>query len=318
MVSRPPEALPGKPIVSRLRDEEDRLNRSRQQARRRLLNKISKNLNMSAVSFFTSFRYPVMIEDTDADMIEDVLQHTDLSRGLCLILNSPGGLAIAAERIVHICRTYSNGRFCVLVPRRAKSAATMIALGATEIIMGETSELGPIGTQVFKIDQHGLLQQYSAYSIIKSYDDLMQKAEKTEGRPEPFLLQLDKFDAAEVEDLRAAEDLAKDIAVRWLKEDMMQNYDETDIERKIDIFLKPEETKAHSRPIFYDEVRKTDVNVSLIKVADPFWDTISELYQRTDQLVSNEACEVVEFTQHLFMLPAPSSPEGGADLSSSS
>lgn len=42
-------------------------------------------------------------------------------------------------------REYSKqGSFSVLTPYRAHSAATVISLGADEIIMTEKSELGPI------------------------------------------------------------------------------------------------------------------------------------------------------------------------------
>jgi len=51
------------------------------------------------VSLFTSFRYPVLMNDEDADLLEGLLQKLDLDSGLSLILNSPGGMALAAERV---------------------------------------------------------------------------------------------------------------------------------------------------------------------------------------------------------------------------
>ena len=56
---------------------------------------------------------------------------------LALIINSPGGLGTAAERIINICKTYSkNNEFYSIVPNRAKSAATMICFGSNKIYMG--------------------------------------------------------------------------------------------------------------------------------------------------------------------------------------
>ena len=52
---------------------------------------LDHELGRSVVSFFTSFRYPVMIENTDADMLEGILQKMDLSKGLALLISSPGG-----------------------------------------------------------------------------------------------------------------------------------------------------------------------------------------------------------------------------------
>lgn len=300
MVKRNPakaRAMPGAPFASRLTAEATT-------TRQALLKRLSKRLNMQFVSFFTSFRYPVLIETGDADMIEDVLQHTDLSKGLCLVLNSPGGDALAAERIVKVCRTYSSDNFSVLVPRRAKSAATMIALGSSKLWMGETSELGPIDTQVVRI-RDGAPQYYSAYSIIKSYDELMKRAENTEGNVAPFLQQLDEFDAAEIEELRKSLELARDIAVRWLSTGMMAEYTRKEISRRIQVFLNPERTKSHGRGIYVQETQQAGLRVELIPKTDQTWHLVSELFERTDGFVSTQASKVVESSQYNFAIGAP-------------
>lgn len=88
------------------------------------------------VSFFTSFTFPVLLNDQDADMLEEVLQNSDMKdRQLMLLLNSPGGDALVAERIITICRNYGKNDFSVIVPKMAKSAGTMVCLGAKEIGM---------------------------------------------------------------------------------------------------------------------------------------------------------------------------------------
>lgn len=273
--------------------------------RQELLRKIGDEIGCTAVAFFTSFRYRVMIEEGDADMLEEVLQVTDLSNGLCLILDSPGGDALAAERIVRICREYSAGKFEVMVPRRAKSAATMLAFGANRIYMTPTSTLGPIGTQVLRKEADGTFEQYSAHAIIKSYDDLMEKAINTEGHLEPYLQQLSRYNAVEIEELRTAEALATDIAVRWLKEGMLSNMSRDKIRKKISIFSRPEATKAHGREIHYAEARKSGLKIELIPHNKPLWRFLAELYTRADYYVSSDYCKLVESPDHHFALPRP-------------
>lgn len=293
--------IPGPPVTSRLAEERDLPAKQR----RRLLAKIGRELGMTAVSYFTSFRYPVMIEQGDADMLEDVLQHADLSSGLCLIVNSPGGDALAAERIVRICRTYSREKFAVLVPRRAKSAATMIALGAGKIWMTDTSELGPIGTQRIFFDEEGNISQMSAHAIIKTYDDLMEKAAGEEGHVEPYLIQLQRYDAAEVEELRANERLAKDIAIRWLQEGMMKGVRRNAVGRRISLFIDPGRTHVHGRGIFYDEATRAGLDIELIETGSSLYQAVVELCQRTEQLVSGQASKAVESIGYHFFMPAP-------------
>jgi ClpP class serine protease len=48
-------------------------------------------------------------------------------------------------------------RLVVVVPDQAKSAATLIALGADEILMGPASDLGPIDPQIELPSRPGFL-----------------------------------------------------------------------------------------------------------------------------------------------------------------
>lgn len=67
-------------------------------------------------------------------------------RELDLILHSPGGSAEAADALMSYLRTRFD-HIRVVVPLAAMSAATMMALAADEIVMGEHSQLGPIDPQ---------------------------------------------------------------------------------------------------------------------------------------------------------------------------
>jgi hypothetical protein len=48
------------------------------------------------VTFFTSFNHFVDIDNDDCDMLQSVLQHIDVSKGLALMISSPGGDGLAA------------------------------------------------------------------------------------------------------------------------------------------------------------------------------------------------------------------------------
>lgn len=246
-----------------------------------------------------------MIREGDANMLEEVLRVTDLSKGLCLVLNSPGGDALAAERIVHTCRVYSGNKFEVIVPRRAKSAATMIALGADKIYMGETSALGPIDPQIIKKEEDGTETLFSADAVIKSYDDLLRKAIGTKGHIEPYLQQLSRYDAADIEELRRAHKLAEDIAVRCLGEGMLKGKSQTQIRRQIAVFLKPEVTKSHARDIYYADVNNAGLNVQSVGINDQLWNFLSEIHTRADYYVSTDCCKLIESPSNHFIQEPP-------------
>ncbi len=71
----------------------------------------------------------------------------DPGKPLFLLLHTGGGKVEPAYLISKCCRK-SAPKFVAAVPRFAKSAGTLIALGANEIHMGIISELGPIDPQV--------------------------------------------------------------------------------------------------------------------------------------------------------------------------
>ena len=255
--------------------------------------------NVVVVSLFTSFRWPVVLEDTDADMLEELLHSCDCpTKKLVLIINSPGGEAFAAERIVNICRSFSPKGFSVIVPKMAKSAATMVCLGATEIIMSATSELGPVDPQI-PVQDGDDTRYLAAHEIIESYKDLFSKANRTKGRLEPFLQQLQRFDARDIRRIVSAQELSASIAIKCLKDGMLSRFSEKQIKKKISPFLDPAITKAHGRPIYHDVALKCGLNVKLHDIHTDLWKQVWELYMRCNYVVSNAQLRLAKLVESL-------------------
>jgi ClpP class serine protease len=103
------------------------------QTREAAIREVQKYLDgRTLVTFFTSFNHVVEIDNADCDMLQSVLQHIDLKKGLALMIDSPGGDGLAAEMIVNTCRAYSGtGDYWAIVPGSAKSAASVICMGAS-------------------------------------------------------------------------------------------------------------------------------------------------------------------------------------------
>lgn len=269
--------------------------------RKKLYTNIENKLGRPLLSFFTSFRFPVMIEDVDAEMLSNVLSQIDLAKGLVLLISSPGGSGLAAERIIEICRNYSKtSEYCVIVPGKAKSAATMICFGASNILMGPTSELGPVDPQC-AIDK----KPFSVYNIVRSYETLFERAVKTKGNLEPFLQQLRNYDEREIQEFRASLELSADISVRTLASGMMKGIAEQEIRKKIKVFLTPEFKKTHGRPIYAKEAVECGLSIEMINTDSELWKNIYELYIRLDRLVNVHVSKCVESKEHSFSAPIP-------------
>ena len=257
--------------------------------RKELYSKLEQELGLPVVSFFTSFRYPVMIEDNDSDMIEGILQKCPLDNGFALLISSPGGNGLTAERIINVCRSYSGTRnYVVIVPRKAKSAATMICFGASKIIMGNSSELGAIDPQQVIVEEDKRQKWFSVYNIVSSYRRLFDEAVKTKGNLQPYLQQLANYDEREIAECETVLELSEDIAIKTLKSGMMAGKSYKQIKKKIEIFLTPKETKVHGRPIYAKEAERHGLKIEIADVRSTMWMLVYELYVRLNGVVSNE------------------------------
>lgn len=79
----------------------------------------------------------------------------DVEKPYFLILHTKGGSPVPAYLISRYLKVAPKG-FVAVIPRRSKSAGTLIALGAEEIHMGMMSELGPIDPQFSDFPALGL------------------------------------------------------------------------------------------------------------------------------------------------------------------
>lgn len=90
------------------------------------------------------------IDNYDLDKIFGALtEHNPAhTKDVVLFLLSTGGAGEPAYQISKLCKSFAKSSFKVVVPRIAKSAATLIAIGADEIHLGLLGQLGPIDPQI--------------------------------------------------------------------------------------------------------------------------------------------------------------------------
>ena len=300
--------MPPRSVFSHIQDEISQGHGTRKQ----LYVDLEKALGgKHVIAFFTSFLWPVTISDQDPDMIEEALERLPGDgKEVVLIINSPGGEGVAAERIVNVLRSYSPGNtFSVIVPRKAKSAATMICFGAHKIGMSRTSELGPVDPQIVVSNDEGqAVSVHAAHEIIESYEDLISKANRTKGRLEPYLQQLARFDARDIRRIRSAQDLSSSISIKCLKTGVMSKSSHAAIAKKLKPFLDPSYTKMHSRPIHHDVAKDCGLPVELHDLRSPIWSLVSTLYMRLNLFCNNHASKAIETVDDLFQAPIPGAP----------
>ncbi|MGQ0775166.1 MAG: hypothetical protein ACT4NY_12225 [Pseudonocardiales bacterium] len=97
----------------------------------------------------------VLIDQITQDSVTlfaELLNGLDRAQDLHLLLVSPGGDGGVAVRLARMAQAACR-ELVVIVPELAKSAATLLALGAHSIVMGPTSDLGQIDPQILLTDR---------------------------------------------------------------------------------------------------------------------------------------------------------------------
>lgn len=188
------------------------LGRSR---RRKLIGEIEAATGRRLLCY-VSFGLSVAPSDT-YDLIR-LLQSVDSGASITLLLDSPGGDVDSAEKMVQLLRdacqppSGPSGDLEVVIPYQAKSAATLIALGADSIRMSDSSELGPIDPQFEYTDGSPV----AALAFIRAYERAEERCRKHPNNP-AFAQELGQFTPADIEVLRLAVSRSRACAERLLR-----------------------------------------------------------------------------------------------------
>ena len=261
---------------------------------------------VGCIGFFCSQTKGASIDADEIPPLGDALKSLGDVDTLYLVINSPGGDGTVAEKIIEMCRSYCK-TFKVAVPDRAKSAATMIALGADEIVMGYASELGPIDPQVVVMSS-GVYQVISAQAFIDAQTDLEQRyrAARAEGEDAMEILQqLAGLDPAYIKHCENLTAFSRDLAAKYLDQFMFKGVSgkADKIQRVLERLSSTSATKVHSRMIDA-HAAKTDLglNVRVLPKDDRFWRIIWDYYVRADiAMKRSNTVKLVETTHDMLI-----------------
>ena len=113
----------------------------------------------------------------------------DRRSNLVVILDTPGGVVEVVERIVRVLRHhYTEVKF--VIPDRAMSAGTVLAMSGDDILMDYHSCLGPIDPQLQLDDR-----LVPALSYLAQYENLIEKS-RSDALSTAELVLLQKLDLA--------------------------------------------------------------------------------------------------------------------------
>lgn len=236
------------------------------------------------------------IDENDKNAFMQAVCGLDRSRGLDLILHTPGGAIATTESIVCYLKKLFGNDIRVFVPQTAMSAGTMIALSAKQIVMGKQSNLGPIDPQFGGMSCAGIIEEFeTAISDVT----VNPQAAAIWG---PII---GKYHPTFVGDCKKAIDWSDTIVKQWLIDNMFSEFSDREerADKVLEILSSHNKTFSHSRHIHIDELKALGLKIIELEGLDNrMKDTCKDLqdcvltlhhsYMQT--LSSSEALKIVE------------------------
>jgi hypothetical protein len=246
---------------------------------------------------------------------DDVLSMMEVCRDvheteLDLIISSPGGHAQAAEQIVEYLRTQFSYIRC-FVPMQAKSAATMIALGCDEIVVGNHSELGPIDPQITLMTPEGP-RAGPAHAILRDFRRAQEETSENVNLLAAWTPILRSYVGGLIEFCSQQVNLSIDVVRGWLERYMLAHDDmgmadeEARKAKAVEIadYFGSEDAydrfRTHERPIRLPELERVGVRVRRLGSDDEdLQDAVLSIYHATDITFSVNQAVVKIVENHL-------------------
>ena len=245
--------------------------------RRKYLKKLSELTQRNTIAYYSAFltkhnKDNLDINDMDVNGFMNALKGMDCSRGLDLILHTPGGSPAAAEAIVSYLRSKFGGNIRVIVPQMAMSAGTMIACAASEIIMGKQSSLGPIDPQFNGIP---------AYNIKSEFEEAKKDLSENPQNAQYWAIKLQQYPAAFLKTALDAIELSDTLVREWLGTCMFDRDNPDDL-RIIDNIVRSlnehDNSKLHGRHFNVDFCKAMGLKITSMEEDDTLQDAILSIH----------------------------------------
>ena len=222
--------------------------------KRNYLAALSLKTGRNTILYFSGFlqKQPsndASINDLDLNALMENVHGLDKSRGLDLILHTPGGDLAATEQIIKYLKTSFNGDIRAIVPQMAMSAGSMIAVSCKSVIMGKQSSLGPFDPQ---------LNGVPCQSAIREFYKAVEDVSKNPASLGLWQVILSKLNPTFLTLCAQADELAEELTEKILEDKAIDK----SIKAKIkNVFAKNTDSKIHSRHLDRDKCREAGLDI---------------------------------------------------------
>jgi membrane-bound ClpP family serine protease len=196
------------------------------------------------------------------------------SKGLDLILHTPGGDMAATESLVDYLRSMFGRDIRAIVPQIAMSGGTMIALSGKEIIMGKHSNLGPIDPQFGGVPAHAIKEEF---------ERALAEVQSAPHTAPIWQIVISKYAASQISESLKVIAWADQMTREWLNTGMFEG--DADAETKSDRVVQElgdhAITKSHARHISLSAAQGMGLKVEALEADQAFQDAVLSVHHAT-------------------------------------
>jgi membrane-bound ClpP family serine protease len=237
--------------------------------RKSYIKDLSDFTNRNVISYYSgwlqkpnlaTYGYGFEINDADKMGFMSAIRGLDKTRGLDIILHTPGGIISATESIIDYLKSIFRNDIRAIVPQLAMSAGTMMALSCKEIIMGKHSSLGPIDPHIHGLPAHGIIEEFenAKKEIAADYTTLPL-----------WQIIISKYNPTLIGECHKSISWSENMVKKWLTENMFKDdvNPEEMAQKVIDTLGSHAVSKAHDRHYQASDLR-SQLNLKIINLED--------------------------------------------------
>jgi len=237
--------------------------------RRKYLCKIHDITGRNVIAYYSGWLQKpgapdTAVNDKDKSGFMLTIHKLDKSKGLDLILHTPGGDIAATESLVDYLYSIFSKDIRVIVPQISMSAGTMIALSAKEILMGKHSNLGPIDPQM-----GGLACQ----AVLDEFEEAKEDIRKNPHSASLWQVIIGKYHPTFLGSCKQAIEWSDKMVSRWLENNMCFQ-DRGKVKHIMKTFSDHRKQKSHARHISKKECEEVGLNITTLEDNDKLQDAV--------------------------------------------
>ena len=233
------------------------------------------------------------INDDDKNGFMDALQRLDTSKGLDIILHTPGGDMAATESLVDYLDQEFGGDMRAIIPQLAMSGGTIIACACKEILMGKQSSIGPIDPQINGLPASGIVDEFYHASEEMKLDQSKAKA---------WQPVLSGYYPSLVESCKKAISWSEELAGEYLAASMFKDELESDpddargrIKSIVNLLTNQGVTKSHARHIPMPICRDAGLKVTDLEKDPGLQDAVMAVHHAaTLTMMNTDVVKIIE------------------------